>query len=341
MGFGMSGLEHQRKTARKSVFIFLSAALCLNLALGTALAGTENGEFCPDCPDWTNMDGWYAQKESYENGQQSAKSANQQNVQNRALTVSVPIEKPADDYPQALFLTRADSIKSDGVILDVRSWQNYQESHIPGARNLYWKDLQKGGVLDPILAEVALGQAGVSSSDRLLIYGNSDDEGAPFVFWALSYLGHEDVSLLDGGIDAAIHAGLALSTNAPSPAPTNYTSHTVPCLLVTSEGLESMLVLSDVSILDARDFSEYGKNRITNEAIPLSLNKIYGDSGIKTASTLEDLFGKRLDESKTVIVYGTPDAYNLFYSLRLMGYNATLLEGDWWKDTRWAVSNVT
>ncbi|UEC41641.1 MAG: hypothetical protein METHSR3v1_2350004 [Methanothrix sp.] len=40
------------------------------------------------------------------------------------------------------------------------------------------------------------------------------------------------------------------------------------------------------------------------------------------------------------MVYGTPEAYSLFFSLRLMGYNATMLVGDWWKETRWAVSNV-
>jgi len=133
---------------------------------------------------------------------------------------------------------------------------------------------------------------------------------------------------------------LDLSANAPSIAPTNYTSHVVPGLLVTPESLDDMLGLSDVSILDARDFSEYGKNRITNEAMPLSLDRIYKDSGIKDASILEDLFGSRLDESGTAVVYGTPEAYSLFFSLRLMGYNATLLEGDWWKETRWAVSNV-
>jgi thiosulfate/3-mercaptopyruvate sulfurtransferase len=42
----------------------------------------------------------------------------------------------------------------------------------------------------------------------------------------------------------------------------------------------------------------------------------------------------------TQIVYGTPQAYLLYYSLKLMGYNATLIEGDWWKETSWAVSNV-
>ena len=343
MGFSVSGLRQPGKTAGSALFISLLAAVSVILLFSTALAGTESGEFCPDCPDWTNLDGWYAQKESYENSIQSPGTPVQQNTGNspaQGVAAANPIEEKAD-YPEASILTRANSIESDRVVLDVRSAQDYQEGHIAGARNLYWRDLQRDGALDPSLAQDALGRAGINSSDRLLIYGDSDDEGAPFVFWALSYLGQEDVSLLDGGIDAALSAGLALSANAPSPAPSNYTSHIVPWLLVTPEGLDGMLGRSDVSILDARDFSEYGKDRITNEAIPLSLDKIYKDSEIKDAGTLKDLFGRRLDDSGTAIVYGTPEAYSLFFSLRLMGYNASLLEGDWWKETGWAVSNVT
>ncbi|NTV28414.1 MAG: sulfurtransferase, partial [Methanothrix sp.] len=26
------------------------------------LAGTETGEFCPTCPEWSDMDGWLAKK---------------------------------------------------------------------------------------------------------------------------------------------------------------------------------------------------------------------------------------------------------------------------------------
>ena len=156
----------------------------------------------------------------------------------------------------------------------------------------------------------------------------------------LSYLGHKNVSLLDGGVDAARGAGVSLTTNAPSPLPSNYTAHIVPWLLVTPDNLESMLELSDVRILDARDFFEYGQSRLSNESICLSQDKLYDDSKIKDAGTLKDLFGRRLEDSGTAIVYGTPQAYSLFYSLRLMGYNATLLEGDWWKETKWAVSNV-
>jgi len=340
MDGGVSYLDRLQKLAGMTLIASLLAALYLNLILGIALAGTETGEFCPTCPDWTNLDGWLAQKEAYERdqgtGQPSGQQPNGQATSNSAATAHV--DPPKKGYALPELITSPASIKADQVILDVRSEPDYLSGHIPGARSMHWKDLQTDGILDPSRAEEALGQAGVNESDRLLVYGDSG-EGAAFVFWALCYLGHKDVSLIDGGRDAALDAGVALTTNSPSSALTNYTIHIVPWLLVTPEDLDSMLAQADIGIVDARDFSEYGMNRINN-SFSLSSDKIYEDSTIKDADTLEDLFGRHLDKSGTAIVYGTPQAYSLFYSLRLMGYNATLLEGDWWKESEWAVSNV-
>ncbi len=42
------------------------------------LAGTETGEFCPTCPDWTDLEGWQAQKAVYEQEQQNIKLQVQQ-----------------------------------------------------------------------------------------------------------------------------------------------------------------------------------------------------------------------------------------------------------------------
>jgi thiosulfate/3-mercaptopyruvate sulfurtransferase len=339
MGGGVSCIEGLQELAGMTLIASLLAALYLNLILGTALAGTETGEFCPTCPDWTNLDGWFVQKEAYEKAQGIGQPKGQPNGQttgNSAVTARA--DPPKKGYALPELITSPASIENDQIILDVRSEPDYISGHIPGARSLYWKDLQKGGVLDPSRAKEALGRAGVNESDRLLVYGDSG-EGAAFVFWALNYLGHKDVSLIDGGRDAALDAGVTLTTNSPSHAPTNYTIHIVPGLLVTPEDLESTLARADIGIVDARDFSEYGRNRI-NRSLSLSPDKIYEDSRIKDAGTLEDLFGRRLDKSGTSIVYGTPQAYSLFYSLRLMGFNATLLEGDWWKESDWAVSNV-
>ena len=344
MGGSISRFIRRREASAVALIFSLLAVFFLSFLTISAMAGTETGEFCPTCVDWTNLDGWLAKKDAYEraqlNSQQTAGgTAGQLNGQASNIATTGKANSQKKGYAMPELFTSATSIKDDQVILDVRSGPDYLSGHIPGSRNLYWKDLQKSGILDGALTREALGRAGVNESDRLLVYGDSG-EGAAFVFWALGYLGHKNVSLLDGGADAIQDAAVALTTNAPAPKPTNYTTHIVPWLLVTPDNLESMLELSDVRVLDARDFFEYGQSRLRKESICLSQDKLYEDSKIVDAVTLEDLFGRRLEKSGTAIVYGTPQAYSLFYSLRLMGYNATLLEGDWWKETKWAVSNV-
>jgi len=344
MGGSISRFIRLREASAVASIICLLAVFFLSFLTISAMAGTETGEFCPTCPDWTNLDGWLAKKDAYERAQLSSQqiaggTAGQQNGQASNIPTTAKANPQEKGYAMPELFASAASIKSDQVILDVRSGPDYLSGHIPGSRSLYWKDLQRNGILDQAQAKGALSRAGVNESDRLLVYGDSG-EGAALVFWALCYLGHKNVSLLDGGVDAIQDAGVALTTNAPALKPTNYTTHIVPWLLVTPDSLESMLELSDVRVLDARDFFEYGQSRLGTESICLSQDKLYENSRIMDASTLEDLFDRRLEKSGTVIVYGTPQAYSLFYSLRVMGYNATLLEGDWWKETKWAVSNV-
>jgi thiosulfate/3-mercaptopyruvate sulfurtransferase len=339
MGCGLSRLGTRHKYAGVTLVFYLLAVLNLNFILSIALAGTETGEFCPTCPDWTDLDGWLAKKDAYEKAQQSG--AEQDGKAKNNIAAPIPKVDPiVKGYVEPELLTSAALLKGNQVILDVRTLEDYQSGHISGARSLYWKDLQKDGSLDTDLAKDALCCAGVNDSDRLLVYGGSD-EGAALVFWALSYLGHKDVSMLDGGADEAWNAGLQKDKSSSSILPSNYTIRIVPRLLVTPANLDLFLAKADVQILDARDFSDYGQSRLTNASISFTAEKLYSDSKIKDAATLEELLGRRnLDEEGTQIVYGTPQAYWLYYSLTLMGYNATLLEGDWWKETKWAVSNV-
>ena len=324
-----------------TLVVSLLAALYLNLIIGISLAGTETGEFCPTCPDWTDLDGWLVKKEAYERAQGIGQSAGSQSGQtkNSNQAASLRVDPSANGYPVNKLLTKASLIKKDQVILDVRNQKDYQAGHIPGARSIYWKDLQKDGSLDTVLAKEALNRAGVNSSDSLLVYGGTD-EGDAFAFWALSYLGQKNVSLLDGGADSAWGAGIRKDKSLTQFPHSNYTIRTIPWLLVTSSNLERFLAQSDVQILDARDYSDYGMSMLTN-AISLTAEMLYDDSKIKDPATLDDLLSRRsLDAKGTQIVYGTPQAYRLFYSLKLMGYNATLLEGDWWMKTKWAVSSV-
>ncbi|MDD1755204.1 MAG: hypothetical protein LUQ63_06245, partial [Methanothrix sp.] len=184
-----------------ALIISLLAAINLNVILITALAGTENGEFCPTCPDWTDLDGWLAKKDAYEKAEmnkmlQNGQNSGGQTSGNQPSVSSLPAKSPADEYPESSLFVDVASLSTTATagatLLDVRSPQEYQSGHISGARNLYWKDMQKSGSLDTDLAASALCKAGVNSSDRIVVYGGSDG-GAAFAFWALNYMGHKDI----------------------------------------------------------------------------------------------------------------------------------------------------
>ncbi len=321
----------------------LIIVIAMSVLCGPVRAGTETGEFCPTCPDWTNLDGWMAQKAAYEQAHQTgAYAGNDNNNVNRVNNINSNTNtgKHVRGYPGKDIITSASASMKGFVILDVRSHENYMHGHIPGARNIYWQSIQSNDALDPSLAKNALRKAGINNTDKILIYGGSD-EGASFMFWALSYLGHSSLSRLDGGVDAAWGAGIKPATALPSVGESNYTIKVVPWVFVSENNLGRLLKRPNVDVLDARDFADYGRSRLTNKSIPFDAEKFYDDLKIKDVSTLDDLLSRRgLDRNSTQLVYGTPQAYDLFYGLKLMGYNATLLEGDWWQETKWAVSNV-
>jgi thiosulfate/3-mercaptopyruvate sulfurtransferase len=338
MGGSSTCIKKLHKAAGLTLILSLLVAISLIFSANTALAGTETGEFCPTCPDWSNLDGWLAKKDAYERQQMEAMQGGPQVASSAPLQPKVVA--PPKSYPAQELLTSAAAIDDKSVILDVRSAEEYQNGHILGARNLFWKDMQKDGLLDATSAQAVLRKAGVNNTDHILISGGSD-EGAFFTFWALSYLGHENVSLIDGGAQAAWKAGQMPVTVVPLFPESNYTSHIARSLLVSADDLESLFNQSDIEILDARDFVDYGKSKLTNSSIPLTADKLYEDSKIKDAKTLEDMLNRRdLNSKGTQLIYGTPQAYSLFFGLKLMGYNATLLEGDWWQRSKWAVSNI-
>jgi thiosulfate/3-mercaptopyruvate sulfurtransferase len=320
------------------IFQLILAVLNLNMIISPVQAGTEDGSFCCTCPDYANFDAWLAKKAQIcDNAGNIITPASKPSNGNGGK--DAPAEK-AIEYVEPQLIFSAGS-KTDGmVIIDVRTPEEYAKGHLPGARNLNWMDTQSKGNLNPALMERALRKIGVNNSDHLLIYGGSDDMSS-YIFWALSYLGHKNLTKMDGGIDQAINAGQPMVKSVSNLRESNYTSHVVPSLLVTENQLGKWLNRTDIQILDARDFSEYGLAKLTNAALPLDAPKLYQDNfKINDAKTLDDILGRRLDKTKTQLVYGTPAAYSLFYALELMGYNVTLLEGTGWKDTKWAISIV-
>lgn len=123
--------------------------------------------------------------------------------------------------------------EEDIVIVDVRFQLQdpdagrtaYLEGHIPGAVYLDLnKDLsakpQKHGGSHPLpdvdTFSAKLRHIGVSQDKTVVIYDAHNDMFASRMGWLLYYIGHENVNLLDGGLDAWIEEGNELTTDIPT-----------------------------------------------------------------------------------------------------------------------------
>jgi len=115
-------------------------------------------------------------------------------------------------------------------ILDVRgNIQDYWQGHLPGA--VYFNPeamrLADGGVpvklMPPEALAIMLGKMGVSEKTMVIAYAEQGDFKAPYLIWALDYLGHTSAAILDGGFTKWQKEGRPVTQDYPKITPIRYT----------------------------------------------------------------------------------------------------------------------
>ena len=160
-------------------------------------------------------------------------------------------------------------------IIDVRSkiglkeGQGYAAGHIPGAvqadyLQAGWRTSKDGvvGVLPETSAlEALLSSLGVANADHVVLVSsgnNATDFGsAARVYWTLKQLGHEKVSILEGGQKAWEAAGKPLSTKAVAPEAASYKANVVAKLNVSLSEVKANYKSNDVQVLDGRPIKQF------------------------------------------------------------------------------------
>lgn len=145
----------------------------------------------------------------------------------------------------------------------------FEAGHIPGARFI---DLEKdlsapirpdriGGrhpLASPDHIAAALSHLGASNSDHIVTYDDpSTGAGfyAPHLWWVLRYLGHDAVSVLDGGLPAWIAVGGTLESGAPQLTSATFTAHPRPEMLATAHDVETRA--AEAVLIDSRAPERY------------------------------------------------------------------------------------
>lgn len=134
----------------------------------------------------------------------------------------LPTFAKADGYahPELLVEPADVTVDSDALLIDVRSLEEYDAGHIPGA---VWLDPNAvvaghspvSGALQST-TEIAqlLSGLGVSPERRVILYDDRGGFHAARMFWLLEYFGHLNVALLNGGLTVWLAAGGAVTEEA-------------------------------------------------------------------------------------------------------------------------------
>ena len=143
----------------------------------------------------------------------------------------------------------------DLTVLDVRrSAENYRASHIPCAVHTnYYKDgwrTRKQGIshMMPTMdqLEALVGRLGISNNSQVVIYGSGtgpfDAAETTSIYLTFKHLGHDSVSILDGGLPAWMDEWSAdFDVGIYEPTAAEFVARPRPELLVSRAGVETAL----------------------------------------------------------------------------------------------------
>jgi thiosulfate/3-mercaptopyruvate sulfurtransferase len=155
--------------------------------------------------------------------------------------------------------------------VDVREDDHFHGELIPGAIRMPWGQFR---TTDPVVgvggvfvganqAQTVLGRNGITRSDTIILYDSVERDGgatASYLFWVLELLGHQNVKMLNGGIDAWKRAGLETTKEPVTREPQLYQAppeELKPRKWIRGEELYQRLNDPYCQILDVRSSDEY------------------------------------------------------------------------------------
>jgi thiosulfate/3-mercaptopyruvate sulfurtransferase len=139
--------------------------------------------------------------------------------------------------------------------------EEYDEAHIPGAVYVDWtSDITDPD--DPVSVQIApperfagtMRSLGIGDDTHVVVYDHAGGQFATRLWWALTYYGHDMVSVLDGGWSKWITEGRPTTDEVPEPEPAVFKPEPQSGWRMESEDL---LAAGEAHVLDARDEGQY------------------------------------------------------------------------------------
>ncbi len=148
-------------------------------------------------------------------------------------------------------------------IVDLRSLEDFEASHLPGAIHLDVSLLNRvespvGGLLPDFSSiNATISALGLQSDDHIVAYDKGVGTAAARLIWVLDAYGFHATSWLNGGFNAWTAAGFSTSTEVALPAPGDATLQFTPGNILSADQLIEELCNDNIRVLDVRSAAEF------------------------------------------------------------------------------------
>ena len=226
-------------------------------------------------------------------------------------------------------------------LLDVRDATSYDEGHIPGAIQVTLASLNRevddvSGMLLPGDAFAhAMSRLGVSRDCAIVIYDDHWGLPAARVLWALARYGHNQVAVLNGGIDRWQEEGYPTTVEASVPIPTSFHLEPGNEHLATRNWIARRLSDPGLVLLDTRAPGEFDAGHLPGAICWDWINGVPMGSWdtMRAAGELrEELAHLGVTPDKEIVTYcrSGARAAHTYLLLRQLGFpRVRLYDGSW------------
>src|SRR5215216_4649495 len=102
-----------------------------------------------------------------------------------------------------------------------------------------------------------IGSLGIGENTRVVVYDHAGGQFATRLWWALTYYGHDRVSVLDGGWRKWVAEGRPTTSAVPGTVPAAFTPEPRPGWRKVAEEVLAASERGETFLLDARDEGQY------------------------------------------------------------------------------------
>lgn len=226
--------------------------------------------------------------------------------------------------------------------------EEYQAGHIPGAVFVDWtRDIVDPD--DPVPAQVApperfaeaMASRGIGDETHVVAVDHMGGQFATRLWWALTYYGHDRVSVLDGGWNHWVEEGLPVSDEAVSPVRAVFTPRPRPTWRATAEQVRDRLDERGLQLVDARDWAQFsgakrrgprGGHIPGAQSIAREIFFAEGGGFAPLEQIRTRIEGLGLSSDRPVVAYcngGVAATVTLFHLARLGFTDLTNYDGSW------------